>query len=205
VSVRYSSFGSLANNCCLIVDDATNKSALVDCTEYSQKMLDLIGDTDLEYILLTHGHYDHITGAKQIKEQFGCKIAVSQQDAPMLTSARHSLAVFMGGEQNNCEPDIIINDGDIITLGETEIKVISTPGHTKGSVCFIAGDSLFSGDTLFKMSCGRTDFPGGSWEEMQQSLKKLSELDGDMKVYTGHDSITSLDFERKNNIYMKNL
>lgn len=193
----------MANNCCLIVDDSTNKSALVDCTEYSDRMLELIGDTELEYILLTHGHYDHILGAKDVREKFGCKIAVSAEDASMLTSPRDSLAAFSGAVQSSVQPDIILHDGDVITLGETKIKVISTPGHTKGSVCFVSGDSLFSGDTLFRMSCGRTDFPGGSWEEMQQSLKKLRELDGDMKVYTGHDSITSLDFERKNNIYMK--
>lgn len=203
MSVKMATFGGMANNCYLLVDDSTNKSALIDCSEFSQKMLDLIGDTDLQYILLTHGHYDHILGARGVKDRFGCKLAVAAEDAPMLTSARESLAAFCGEMQDSVEADILLRDGDKITLGDTVITVVKTPGHTKGSVCYVSGDSLFSGDTLFRLSCGRTDFPGGSWDEMQRSLKKLSELDGDMKIYTGHEQTTSLTFERQNNPYMK--
>ncbi|MBR3150080.1 MAG: MBL fold metallo-hydrolase [Eubacterium sp.] len=205
MSVKYASFGEMANNSFLLVDDKTNMSALIDCPQFNQRMIDLIGDTELKYILLTHGHYDHIIGAKEVKEKYGAKIAISAEDAPMLTSARESLAIFSGAQQNSVEPDIIIDNGDKITLGETEITVLKTPGHTKGSVCYMSGDSLFCGDTLFRLSCGRTDFPGGSWDEMTRSLKKISELDGDMKIYTGHDQNSSLDFEKRNNPYLKNL
>ena len=182
MSVKYASFGEMANNSFLLVDDKTNMSALIDCPQFNQRMIDLIGDTELKYILLTHGHYDHIIGAKEVKEKYGAKIAISAEDAPMLTSARESLAIFSGAQQNSVEPDIIIDNCDKITLGETEITVLKTPGHTKGSVCYMSGDSLFCGDTLFRLSCGRTDFPGGSWDEMTRSLKKISELDGDMKI-----------------------
>lgn len=191
------------NNCYLIIDEKTNKSALVDCTEFNQKMIDLIGDTKLEYILLTHGHFDHIIGTKEVKEKYSCKVAISSEDEGMLSSARLSLALFFNEPQNDVSADIIIKDGDIINLGETEIKVISTPGHTKGSVCFIAEDYLFSGDTLFYCSFGRTDFPGGSEKEMLSSLKRLKKLNGDYKVMTGHDETSTLDYERKNNPYMK--
>lgn len=203
--VKSSSFGNMDNNCYLIVDEKTNKSALVDCTEYSEKMINLIGDTDLEYILLTHGHCDHIAGAKQIKEKYNAKIVIAANDEPMLHSGRLSLAVFIGGEQNDANADVIIKDNDKIILGNTEITVISTSGHTKGSVCYIAENSLFSGDTLFYCSCGRTDFPSGSVEEMMNSLKRLKSLEGDYTVYTGHGSHTTLNFERKNNPYMKAL
>lgn len=196
-------FGSMNNNCYLIVDENTNKSALVDCPEYNQKMVDLIGDTQLEYILLTHGHFDHIIGAKEVKEKYGAKVLISKDDAPMLTSGKLSLAAFCGEPQNNVEADEYIKDNDIITVGDIEIKVIATPGHTKGGLCFMAEDSLFTGDTLFRLTCGRTDFPGGSPMEMQQSLYKLRDLEGDYKVYTGHDSFSTLDFERKNNPEMK--
>lgn len=196
-------FGNMNNNCSLIVDEKTNDSALIDCTEYSQKMIDLIGNTNLKYILLTHGHFDHIIGTRDVKKHFGAKVVISKEDEPMLTSARQSLAIFCGAEQNNVDADIVVSDGDVIELGDISIKVMSTPGHTKGSVCYIAEDYIFAGDTLFKLECGRTDFPGGSGAEMQQSLYRLADLDGDYKVITGHEDCTTLDFERKYNPYMK--
>lgn len=196
-------FGSMDNNCSLIIDEKTNQSALVDCNEFSQKMIDMIGDTDLKYILLTHGHFDHIIGVKSVKEKYGAQVVISKEDEPMLNSSKLSLAVFCNAPQNNVDADIIVKDGDEITLGEIKIKVMATPGHTSGSVCYIAENCIFSGDTLFYCSCGRTDFPSGSPEQMISSLQKLKALDGDYKVYTGHNNLTTLDFERKNNPYMK--
>lgn len=196
-------FGSMDNNCSLIIDEKTNQSALVDCNEFSQKMIDMIGDTDLKYILLTHGHFDHIIGVKSVKEKYGAQVVISKEDEPMLNSSKLSLAVFCNAPQNNVDADIIVKDGDEITLGEIKIKVMATPGHTSGSVCYIAESCIFSGDTLFYCSCGRTDFPSGSPEQMMSSLQKLKALDGDYKVYTGHNNLTTLDFERKNNPYMK--
>lgn len=203
MKVRYETFGSMNNNSYLIIDQDTNKSALVDCPEFNQKMIDLIGDTDLQYILLTHGHFDHIIGAKGVKEKYGTKVLISKEDEPMLTSGKLSLAAFCGQPQNDVDADGYINDNDIINLGNMEIKAIATPGHTKGGMCFLVEDCVFTGDTLFRLSCGRTDFPGGSPEEMQESLYKLRDLKGEYKVYTGHDQFSSLDFERQNNPYMK--
>lgn len=196
-------FGSMDNNCSLIIDEKTNQSALVDCNEFSQKMIDMIGDTNLKYILLTHGHFDHIIGVKSVKEKYGAQVVISKEDEPMLNSSKLSLAAFCNAPQNNVDADIIVKDGDEITLGEIKIKVMATPGHTSGSVCYIAENCIFSGDTLFYCSCGRTDFPSGSPEQMMTSLQKLKALDGDYKVYTGHNNLTTLDFERKNNPYMK--
>ena len=196
-------FGSMDKNCSLIIDEKTNQSALVDCNEFSQKMIDMIGDTDLKYILLTHGHFDHIIGARDTKAKYGAKVVISSEDKPMLSSSKLSLAAFCNAPQNDVEADVVVADGDEITLGDTVIKVMSTPGHTLGSVCYIAENSIFSGDTLFYCSCGRTDFPSGSPEQMMSSLQKLKALDGDYKVYTGHNNLTTLDFERKNNPYMK--
>lgn len=196
-------FGSMDNNCSLIIDEKTNQSALVDCNEFSQKMIDMIGDTNLKYILLTHGHFDHIIGVKSVKEKYGAQVVISKEDEPMLNSSKLSLAAFCNAPQNNVDADIIVKDGDEITLGEIKIKVMATPGHTSGSVCYIAENCIFSGDTLFYCSCGRTDFPSGSPEQMMSSLQKLKALDGDYKVYTGHNNLTTLDFERKNNPYMK--
>lgn len=201
--VKNATFGNIQNNCYLVVDEKTNCSALVDCTEFSQKMLDFIGETDLKYIFLTHGHFDHITGVKGVKEKYGARVVISHEDAPMLSSAKLSLAAFCGGEQNIVEPDILVSDGDVVKLNDIELKVISTPGHTKGGVCYLVGDYIFTGDTLFFCSCGRTDFPGGSSQEIIASLKKIAALDGDLKVMPGHDRLSNLNFERENNPYMK--
>lgn len=202
MKVSYKVFGDLDNNCYLLLDETTNKSALIDCTVADDRMRELIGDTELQYILLTHGHFDHIGGVRDIKKEYGCKVVISSVDAPMLSSGKASLAAFCGAEQNDTEPDITVQDGDEIEVGTLKIKVLSTPGHTSGSVCYVVGDALFSGDTLFYCSCGRTDFPTGSSDDMIKSLKKLASLDGNYKVYTGHNQLSDLDFERKNNPYM---
>lgn len=200
--VKQEQFGSMSNNAFLIVDEKTNQSALIDCPEYNEKMEKLIGDTDLKYILLTHGHYDHILGVNDVKKRFGAKVVISKEDEPMLSSSKLSLAAFVGVHQDKAEADEIIKDGDVINLGDTQIKVMATPGHTKGCVCYIADDAVFTGDTLFYCSCGRTDFPGGDEYEMLDSLHKLRDLEGVHYVYTGHDNNSTLPFERENNRYM---
>lgn len=202
ICVKSACLGELSNNCYLLTDEESGKSALIDCTDASDKMLDLIGNADLEYILLTHGHFDHIGGVKAIKDKFGAKIVISKEDAGMLSSSKLSLAAFCNAYHDNCNADIIVSEGDIIKLGNTEIKVMETPGHTKGGICFIADNVIFTGDTLFFCSCGRTDFPGGSYSEIKKSLHRLASLNGNYRIYPGHDRATTLDFERQNNPYM---
>lgn len=200
--IRKEQFGSMDNNAFIIIDEETNHSALVDCPEDTSPMYDLIGDTDLKYILLTHGHYDHILGVNGIKESFGAKVVISKEDAPMLTSSKLSLAAFTGADQDDIEADILVSDGDVIKLGNLDIKVMATPGHTKGCVCYVVDNAVFTGDTLFKLNCGRTDFPGGDGYEMLDSLHKLRDLEGVFYVYTGHGEDSTLDYERAHNQYM---
>lgn len=200
--VRAITLGELGNNCYIITDEASGLSALVDCADDSKEMRDFIGDSKLEYILLTHGHFDHIGGVAAIKHDYSAKVVISSEDAPMLSSGKASLSAFFGMHQEKITPDITVSDGSVIMLGETKIKVLSTPGHTKGGVCYLLDDCIFTGDTLFRGSCGRTDFPGGSSKEITESLKRLATLDDSLKVYPGHEGFSTIYFEKYNNPYM---
>ena len=194
----------LATNCVYLIDKETGCNAVVDPGAKSDKLIEQINADGgkLTYVLLTHGHFDHISGVKAVKAKTGAKVVISKEDEPMLTSSKLSLAAFCGGVQNNTEADILISDGDVITLGESEIKAIATPGHTKGGFCYVCDGKIFTGDTMFFCSCGRTDFPGGSPLEIVQSLKKIASLDGNLIVYPGHDRQSTLDFERANNPFL---
>ena len=201
--IKSITLGELGNNCYLITDQASGLSALVDCTDDSKEMRDFIGSAKLEYILLTHGHFDHIGGVAAISRDYGAKVVISAQDAPMLSSGKASLSAFFGIKQDKITPDLTVSEGSSLMLGETQIKVLATPGHTKGGVCYLLKDCIFTGDTLFFCSCGRTDFPGGSSKEIMQSLKRLATLEDSLKVYPGHDRTSTIAFEKTNNPFMR--
>ena len=181
---------------------------LVDPGEYTPELDYYVkqNQSAIKYILLTHMHFDHIRATADIKKLCpDAKIVIHSLDADGLKSPQKNLAFYFGFDTKNVVPDILCDDLSVIEMGETKIKVLHTPGHTEGGVCYIVDDVIFSGDTLFEGSCGRTDFPGGNGPDLANSLKKINNLKGDYKVFSGHGNPTTLNNERKFNPYMRSL
>lgn len=200
--------GPVDANTYIITDEKSGESAVIDAGDYTQELENAVRDKNVKYIMLTHGHFDHILGVSALKDFTKAKVVIHPADADCLKDGFKSLA-FSAGQfsQTPVEADILVREGDTLMLGETEIKVMHTPGHTKGGVCYMIESEriVFTGDTLFCMTVGRTDFAGGSDEEMLCSVKRLAELEGDYTVYPGHNRSTTLSFERQRNRVMRRL
>ncbi len=207
IKVRIFPLGMLSTNTYLITDTATGECALVDpaCKDENlTREIMKLGKDKLRYILLTHGHFDHIGAAEFYSEMFSAKVVISVTEEPFLSDNNLNLSCMLGPSQlTPVKADLTLSDGDKLTLGETEFHFMLTPGHTSGSGCFIFEEDkvIFSGDTLFYHSMGRVDFPTSNPLGMINSLRKLSNLEGDYTVYPGHDRTTTLSEERKSNPY----
>lgn len=157
-----------------------------------------------EVIVLTHGHFDHIGGVKRLREQFGAKVLIHERDAKMLTSARENLSRYFGLECMQAPPDGLLQEGQAICSGQTELKVLHTPGHSPGGVCLTGGGAVFTGDTLFRGGVGRTDFPGGDSARLLASIKeKLLPLPDETRVYPGHGGASDIGYERTHNAFLR--
>ena len=198
-------------NCYALVDEATGESAIVDPAYYNgsiRQLFDDAGAKNIKYILLTHGHFDHIFGVAGLKEASGAKVVIHKDDAELLLGPSKSLAEGNFPEpQIPVEADITVDGGDVLYLGESRIEVLHTPGHTQGGVCYILPEDrvMLTGDTLFCMTAGRTDLFGGNEALLIESLKTLIALEGDYRVLPGHNRETTLDRERTRNWYIRRM
>ncbi|MCH5297637.1 MAG: MBL fold metallo-hydrolase [Ruminococcus sp.] len=205
INIKIYSVTELATNCCLLTDEKTGKMAVSDPGDKSDSLIADIkaNGNKLEYVMLTHGHYDHIGFAKQLAQMFNAKIVCGKATNEFLSKPELNLSAKHGLEFEPFNADVQLANGDSFMLGETKIKYITTPGHTSGCGCYIFDETIICGDTLFRKSYGRTDLPTGNDEQMIQSLKKLKELEGDYTCIPGHGPLTSLEYERSNNYIMK--
>lgn len=194
------SSGPLRVNTYFLVGE-NGKTAVIDSGENYKLIKETAAKNgfDIIAVLLTHAHFDHAGNVKRLQDD-GAKIYVSVKDSDKLCN-KDNLAVAFGRKFEACKPDFTFSDGDVIRLAGMEIKVMETPGHTDGSVTFIVDKTLFTGDTLFRESVGRTDFPTGDRDALVASVKKLFALDGDYAVYPGHEEFTTLEYERKHNLF----
>ena len=191
--------GTIRTNCYILTDEDTKQAAVIDPGDDAQKILAKIQEEGVEvrYLLLTHGHYDHTTAVPELHQALAeAKIYIHEADANGAGSKLFPLS-------SQVDDLLLYSDGDTLPLGSLTIQVLHTPGHSPGSVSLLVGDTLFSGDTLFCSSMGRTDLPGGSEEQIMASLRRLGQLEGNLKVLPGHEWATTLDREREYNYFLK--
>ncbi len=193
--------GPIMTNCYLLCDEEAKVCALIDPGDEPERVERMVAQSGcaLQMILLTHGHFDHCTAVRGL-------LAI-HPDVPVYIHRGDTIAP---GEYNDLKfprlPDRnqrYYAEGDTVTVGGITLTVWETPGHSRGSVCLIGDGIIFSGDTLFRASCGRTDFPDGSYEDILRSLGRLGRLEGNYRVLPGHEEATELDFERRYNPYLK--
>ncbi|MCI8423523.1 MAG: MBL fold metallo-hydrolase [Lawsonibacter sp.] len=191
--------GPIQTNCYILEDETTKKAAVIDPGEEAGRILAAVQEQGLqvEYILLTHGHYDHTTAVPELHQALPqADIYIHQSDANGAGNTLFPLAGQVDGLK-------LYGEGDTLPLGALTVEVLETPGHSKGSVTLKVGDALFTGDTLFAGDCGRTDLAGGSYEEILNSLGRLGRLEGNFHVLPGHGPTSDLDRERRRNPYLR--
>lgn len=195
----------LFTNCYIVSGDA-KKCAVVDPASDTQAIMDYLTKEGLtlKYILVTHPHHDHIGAVKELQERCGAKVAISRIDNKIIEDPTplYGKKYMWKVEGKLFKADILLEDGDEITMDELTFKALVTPGHTAGGVCYLCGGVIFSGDTLFYEEVGRCDLYSGSLPAMLDSVDRLAALPGDYKVYPGHGESTTLEHERRHNQYI---
>lgn len=197
--------GSVGTNCYIVHKKDSEHCFVVDPGDSGDKIANYIRDQKmiLDHILLTHGHFDHIQGVRDLKNAIRCEICALDIEKELLSDARMNVSA-MTGRPEELEADIWLRDGQQFESAGIAMKVIHTPGHTKGSCCYFLEEQkvLFSGDTLFMESVGRADLPTGNEKDLMQSVReKVLTLPGETKVFSGHGPATSIEYEQANNLY----
>jgi hydroxyacylglutathione hydrolase len=200
------SLGPLGTNAYLLVDREHHRAIVIDPGMQPKPLIKRIEYLDIEAILLTHAHFDHIGGVDEIRKLKGCPVYLHDAEADWLTNPKKNGSALWPdvGPQVASDPaEYALDQGQkLVLLGET-FKVLHTPGHSPGSVSFLYGNHLFAGDVLFRLSVGRTDLPGGSSRELYNSIhEKLFVLDDAVQVYPGHGARTTIGYEKQNNPYV---
>jgi len=204
--------GDLETNCYLVGCTKTKEALIIDPGLNRKNEADpILEEIDrqglhVRFIVNTHGHLDHISGNEIIQEATGASILIHEYDAHMLTDPTKNLSQMFGFNVASPPADRTLRDGDIIQAGDVRLRVLHTPGHSRGSICLLGDDIVFTGDTLFAGSIGRTDFPDSSYEEIMQSIKsKLMALPNSVKVYPGCGPTSTMGEEKRRNPFLQSL
>lgn len=203
--------GVFSTNCYVVSCEQTKEAIMVDPgfdnNQEAEKVFKYVNENALtiKFILDTHGHPDHTCGNGIAKEKFHVPILIHESDAHMLGELGKRIAGLFGFENSSPPADMPLHDGDLVKFGKINLKVIQTPGHSHGSISLLGVEEIFTGDTLFCGSIGRTDFPESSEEDMNISLKKLTNLPDNFVIYPGHGPITTIGEEKRNNPFLQRL
>ena len=206
LTVKTLPVGPFQANSFLLKCSDTGVGAIVDPGDEDELILELVerDSVEIKYILLTHAHVDHVGALKPVKDATGARILMNEGDKFLLESVGAQALSFGLKVEGGSEIDVLVKDGDVFEFGKLEIKIIHTPGHSPGGVCYLIGKSVFVGDTLFAGSIGRTDLPGGSYDTLISSItEKLLPLGDDIEVFTGHGPATTLGEEKLTNPFLR--
>jgi hydroxyacylglutathione hydrolase len=195
--------GPLQANCIVVADEASKKAMIVDPGDEPDRITGIISDRGLavEFIVFTHGHFDHMGVVSDIKDRTGARVAIHRDELELYKGARDMAAMWGHELDNPPDPDILLSDGDRLAVGELSFSVLHTPGHSPGGICLYGENIVITGDTLFKGSIGRTDFYGGDMGKMKQSFRRLMELPEDTVVLPGHGPTTTIGREKRENMF----
>lgn len=202
MKVTYYPVGEYQANC-VFLSDEQGTTVVIDPGDEAGRLLDRLKDQHLNVkaILLTHAHFDHLLAVRELQEATGAPLYIHAEDAPALSDADISL-IPPHRRPYVLTADRLLNDGDIVTVGDLTLTALHTPGHTKGSCCFLCEDLLIAGDTLFAGSVGRTDLPGGNMRTLFQSLRRLAALPGETQMISGHGEDTTIGYECRYNPFL---
>ena len=194
--------GMLAENCYLLLDEASGEAAVIDPGFVNDRLLGEIAKYKVRWILLTHGHFDHIEGVDRLRALTGAPSAAFRTEGAFAADPAQNGSLLMFGRPIACTVDRLLEDGETIHVGAVPVQVLHTPGHTAGGCCYVTPEAVFTGDTLMCYSVGRCDLPTGDEAALAVSLQKLAALPGDPAICGGHGPVTRLSEEKRRNPYL---